>query len=864
MSNVKEILCLHHSHLDVGYTHPQNMLMELQCDYIDQAIDLCLQTSDWPEASRFRWTCEATYPLMKWFESAAQDRIQQFRRLAKEGVISVAALPMHTTPGCSTQQLTQALQQLDYIRRLTGCSITAAINHDVNGQPWTLSSLLLDSGILFYLTGINIHFGGIPFPRPYAFNWAAPDGRLLPTFIGEHYSLFSQFFFTDSGSTEKMHSGIQEYVKRMEDAGWSEDYLYLTATNPPLFDNNCPDACLADLIRRYNEEGHEQSIRFVTPEMLYERICKKGLTSLPQHAGDWTDYWNFGSASTARELKCNRRAKNNLFKADFLSCISSEACTRYDEITKKAYDNTILFDEHTWGSAESVSQPDQDETYAQLNHKKDYAYTASDLSAYVLGRHMDIAAGNPLQADRVDGIFLVNPTAFPIDQELQVPSSMLQPGRTLSAARIKEYLPYARNNPDLVSVGYTSIPPFTTKHIPFSSLQISKKAASANFHIEDTRIDTPFYTITLLKETGRIRQIKDKQTGRLLIDEASCWGFFELAEEHIDTRYAAAERSSIFPRNVDNGNRNISQWQHDWKAVRESVREFLDFHIEEKSMAIVLCYRFRSRSLTMLEQHITFSAIHPRIGLDAVLQKQPTTEPEGIYFTFPLALQENWDCVYDTADTFVHLDNEQLGSVCRDYITVDKGISLFDQSGGYTLACPDAPLVQIGDFQFGKENKSIPREKNPLLLAWPINNYWDTNFAISQEGKMSFHYELSTFTSFHAKEAWHVCMSATAPCILGASVICKEESAQTWLTCQGEASAPLFIRPQTGMNGWLVAVKNFENKKNICALSIPDKIITFAAVTDLQGNTQEELTIQENCITLLQLPNAITFLRISF
>ncbi len=57
---IKEILLVHHSHTDIGYTHPQPVVMELHRRFIDTALEYIEQTRDWPDDCRFRWTCEVS------------------------------------------------------------------------------------------------------------------------------------------------------------------------------------------------------------------------------------------------------------------------------------------------------------------------------------------------------------------------------------------------------------------------------------------------------------------------------------------------------------------------------------------------------------------------------------------------------------------------------------------------------------------------------------------------------------------------------------------------------------------------------------------------------------------------------------
>ncbi|MEZ4749034.1 MAG: glycoside hydrolase, partial [Calditrichia bacterium] len=101
---IKEILVLHHSHFDVGYTHTQPILWELQREFIDGALEMLDQTRDFPEHARPRWTCEVTAQVLKWLRSASPESVDKFRKYAQEKRIGISAMLCHTTPLANAEQ----------------------------------------------------------------------------------------------------------------------------------------------------------------------------------------------------------------------------------------------------------------------------------------------------------------------------------------------------------------------------------------------------------------------------------------------------------------------------------------------------------------------------------------------------------------------------------------------------------------------------------------------------------------------------------------------------------------------------------------------------------------------------------------
>ena len=350
---IGELLLLHHSHLDIGYTHPPPVVWELHDRCLDEAIDLCEATATFPEGSRCKWTCEVTKAVLHWLESASPAQVARLQQLVANGQFSFGAMLYHWTALHPEDLLHASLQPLKKLRAVLGATFGVAIQTDVNGVPWSTADLLLDAGINRLMMNINIHMGGYPLSRPTIFRWQAPSGRELTVFSGEHYNTFSR----EAGlkhpdfSLQRMAQGLDRYFTCLAAKGWQHDFAILTATHPMMDDNGPPNPELPGLVRQWNASGNLPFIRLVSVDEIFDKIATLEPARIPLHTGDWTDFWTSGVAASALDVTLARRAHGALWAAKALATqLPIPAQAKTTATTAAADEKMHLANEHTWNS----------------------------------------------------------------------------------------------------------------------------------------------------------------------------------------------------------------------------------------------------------------------------------------------------------------------------------------------------------------------------------------------------------------------------------------------------------------------------------------------------------------------------------
>ncbi len=114
--------------------------------------------------------------------------------------------------------------------------------------------------------------------------------------------------------------------------------------------------------------------------------------------------------------------------------------------------------------------------------------------------------------------------------------------------------------------------------------------------------------------------------------------------------------------------------------------------------------------------------------------------PEATYILYPFDVL-NATARLDLGGQSMIAGSDQLPGVCRDYFTAQQWVDLSNEQVGVTVALPDNPMFQLGDFHFAHNQSEFALER-AMLLGWVTNNYWETNFRAHQPSRVHARYRI--------------------------------------------------------------------------------------------------------------------------
>lgn len=754
MTEIDEIYLIHHSHTDIGFTHDQPIVWDLQRRFLHEALDLAEADLARDDSGAFRWNVEVTSTLLQWLRTASESDVRRFQRLEREGRIEVTGMLANITPLYGPAQTVESLRPLNTLREEYGFGISHAINCDVNGQNWPLVDSLLEAGIDTFCMAINEHFGGAPPRRPSIFRWEGPSGRSVLASNGYHYA--TGYKVGIGRDAEEFRDRYWPQMKQhLDDIDYSLPILKVPSFHP-FGDNATAYDAFPAFVRDWNgrdevANGELPRLRMATLSDWWDAVQEEA-NDLPVCSGDWTDYWNFGCISSARETAINRNNERRLLTADAIESVltsldngkSDRSPTRRSAHGSRgrAWWDVHFYDEHTWGANVAVRKPQSEDAYSQWNQKATYAYEGRSLS--LMNRRDAIGElARCIQHDD-EGLLVFNPLPWTRTVFGEVSDEVVNPKDIPDDETSIRHFQDRDINRGAFLLPPRRLPPFGYDVVPAEELTRTETRSFT----EQSTVETKRYRLEFDRERGGIRSLYDKELDREWVDQTSEYPLAGFVYERVADRDHDSPRELLFnyPEGVSNWHAGVSDviegagWRSDWPAERRQPDGVLSHRVHQTELGYTVEQEI---DVPQLESTLTLKVSLPQTGdivVEACWEMAQEVHPEATYLAFPLNI-DNPTARFDVGGQAVRPDADQIPGTCRDYYTVQNWADLSADSGGMTVACPINPMVQFGGFHFGEARDSAPLEQ-ALVLGWVTNNYWRTNFRASQPGTVTARYHL--------------------------------------------------------------------------------------------------------------------------
>jgi hypothetical protein len=770
MGHIDNVYFYHHTHTDIGYTHPQEEVAEQQAENIRRALEFCSRTEGRPPESRFAWTVETGWTLARFWERAGEEERARFARYARQGRIQITASYFHMTQLVPPELLVRSLYSTLDIARDCGVTVDTAMSSDINGVNWFSVHLFAQAGIRYLTSAVNPTRGGSPLPgeRPGGFWWEGPTGERLFVWNNDVYMTGNHVLsFPEAPS----YAALEQYLAELERRGYPYDTALIPVQGYHI-DNAMPNMALCDMVEAFNRQAGSVRCRLVTlGEALRDMAARYG-DRVPVYRGAWPDWWDDGIASSAFETGLVRFAHGDLLAAEKAAALAT-ALGAPDPFPRgellRLAENLLHYDEHTWGWWRSVEDPYSLESRAQGHRKVLFAEDAAMEGRRYAERAVRALATRvvaPPAPGGAEQLILFNPLSWPRRERVRwrarwrVPVQPDAPhtGQRIDAEEVLVRQQSAeRAAPTALQVVDAAGHPVPTHCVlerydghlvPYWDLWVEFEAAApalgyAVYRLQDTgvpvqparetgerAIENEFYRVAV-DDQGRVTSLFDKELQRELAG-AGPWHLGELTYERITSPGGRADTlAERYP-------------PFDFKSGRAEVAlqtpTAPEVRVARDELGISLIVTSRMPQFPSIRQEVRLERGHRYVDFISRFVKEEVDEAEAIYVAFPFALQPQVVRA-DIAGGAFTPGAEQIAGTATDWYNLQHGVLLHDRDVAIMWLCGEAPLVEFGEMKTGK-TPSPPVLDNGELFSYALNNHWFTNFFARQSGDYSLRYRV--------------------------------------------------------------------------------------------------------------------------
>ena len=820
-----------HIHLDVGFTDYQSKVAVVQARAVDEAMDFIAKHPD------FKFSLDGEWPLEQFLRTR---NIEEQRRVIAALQNKQLYLPAQyanlLTGFPIAEVLIRSLYPSANFSREHNLPSNYANITDVPSYSWSYASILASAGIKDFAAAANNHRAPVlrqgHLNEHSPFWWSAPDGQKILFWYSLSYLQMSYLF----GLPPVLAAGedtVPLFLQQYEHPEYRASAAIVFGTQPENYDLFPEQAELADA---WNAKWAFPRIEYSGFHDAMETIRQQFGDSIPTYSGDGGPYWELGVASDAYYVALERASESRGVSAEKLSTIASLVDPRI-AVDKAALDNMwtdmILMDEHTWDSANSVSDPASTEATEQLAIKDSFAIRAqASVDAMMKASMAILTASISAGANTLIVFNTLNwPRGGLVEFDLRKKQELYDPSSDSVVP-----LQIVRTENELNRVR------FVARDVPALGYRVyllrpAGEPVSGPSPVQSTVLESPYYRVELDPASGAVRSIYDKDLRRELVDQESDYRLGQYLyvtdanpanNQHL-TWYRGKLDLRIHP--AHNGKLlSVTRTPYGWEAQMESTAT--------NTPAIATSIR--------LFEH------QKKIEFVEDVAKDKLSDKEAVYFAFPFAIKPP-QFQYELQTTSMDPAKDMYPGAGHEWFSVQHWVSVQADGVSASVLPLDVPLVTLGDIDRGQWLDTFG-ERRATIFSFAMNNYWEDNYVGSQGGKFRFRYVVTSAPSTNDGQLSRLGWEEVTP--LEVNEITRQDKAlnQPRLVDAGQASfaqiedTDLLLetwKPAEDQNGTILRFLDLGGQTRSVAVRLPAFHVRSAWQTDAVERNQNELAVKD-------------------